>query len=103
MITSCKNSIYVLICQRSQVSEASPRLCITQTKLAIRVASTDKYIASLRQDDRMILTSRDCLDSFAKEVMDKLWLEDILTGSLPKLSLLSVAESVKLTVEREYH
>ena len=60
------------------MGEASPRLSVTETKLAVRVAATNEYVASLSQDNRVILT---CCDSFyplTEKVMDKLRLEDVL-------------------------
>ena len=47
MIAACEDSIDVLVGEGSQMREASPRLRITQTKLAVRVAAADEYIASL--------------------------------------------------------
>ena len=73
--------------------EASSRLSVSQSKLSIRVAATNKDIAFLGQQNRVVLTSSDCLDWFAKEVLNDLWLKDVLRRTMSKLALLSIAES----------
>ena len=51
----------------------------------------------------MILTSCDELDLLAKKVLNKLWLEDVFSGSVSKLSLLTVTKSIQAAVSRKNH
>ena len=73
--------------------KASSRLSVSQSKLSIRVAATNKDIALLSQQNRVVLTSSDCLDWLSKEVLNDLWLKDVLRGTMSKLALLSIAKS----------
>ena len=73
--------------------EAGSCLSVSQSKLPIRVAATNKDIALLSQQNRVVLTSSDCLDWLSKEVLNDLWLKDVLRGTMSKLALLSIAKS----------
>ena len=59
------------------MSEASPRLSVTKTKLTVRVAAANEYVSRLGQDNRVILTCCDSFNPFAEKVMNKLRLEDV--------------------------
>ena len=60
------------------MGEASPRLRVTKTKLAIRVAAANEYVSSLGQDNRVILTCCYSFNPFTEKVMNKLRLENVL-------------------------
>jgi len=103
VVTPCKDPVHVLICQRLQVSEASPGLSVSKAKLPISIASTYIDVSSLCHHNRMIQTSGHKLDLLLREIGHESRLVHVFVVAVAELSMLAKPKAVKAAIYRQNH